>query len=159
MFGIIAQVVGGIVGKYQAGKAVKTKSAARIAEKEADLEVARLDAEVKRIGDNSSADADYDLQVLRNRDKSWIDEILICVFIGLFVLPFLDAVQATIYSGELIGLAEAVRQGWAAHGYEDGAPWWFEFVMVGIAVSTLGLFRLLRLWMGWMKKPKGISDG
>ena len=146
MFSLIANAVGGIVGQYQARKTIKAESAARIAEKGADLEVARMDAEVRRYGKDSAADADYDMQVLRNRDRSWIDEILITVFILIFILPFLDAIQAA-WSGELVGLAEAVEKGWEAHGY-DGAPWWFEFLMVGIAVSTLGLFRLFRLWTG-----------
>ena len=93
-----------------------------------------------------TADVDYDIQVLRNRERSWADELLIAIFTGIFILTFVDALQAT-WSGQRLGLAEAVADGWRAHGY-DGAPWWFEFAMAGILVSTLGLFRLLRLWRG-----------
>jgi len=50
-------------------------------------------------------DADYDLQVLKNRYESVTDEIIITVFLGLFIVHFIPQ----------------------------------PFVIVGIAVSTLGL--------------------
>ncbi|MDE0165693.1 MAG: hypothetical protein OXL36_11420 [Bryobacterales bacterium] len=140
----LTRLAGDIVGRYQARKAVKAASAARIEQKRADLEVTRIEAEIARARRTDTADADYDLQVLRNRERSWADEVLIGIFTGIFILPFIDALQAT-WTGRRLGLAEAVADGWAAHGY-DGAPWWFEFAMVGILVSTLGLFRLIRMW-------------
>ena len=140
MIGMIADLAGKVIGRYQARKAA---SAARIEQKCADLEVARIEAEIRRQERADTADADYDLQVLRNRERSRADEVLIGIFAGTFILPFIDALQAT-WSGRRLGLAEAVAAGWRAHGY-DGAPWWFEFAMVGILVSTLGLFRM---WQG-----------
>ena len=118
--------------KYQARRKAKQASAARIAEKRnADLEITRIEAEISRAKRMDTADVDYDIQVLRNRERSWADEVLIAIFAGIFILPFVDALQAT-WSGRLLGLAEAVGAGWRAHGY-DGAPWWFEFAMVGIS--------------------------
>ena len=38
-------------------------------------------------------------------------------------------------------------------GYK-GAPWYFEFVIVGIAVSTLGLMRLFRAFWGGRSNSK-----
>ena len=146
MIGIIAGLAGEVIGRFQARKKAKQAAAARIEERRADLEVTKIEAEIRRTKRMDSADADYDIQVLRNRERSWADEVLIGIFSGIFILPFVDALQAT-WSGRLLGLAEAVGAGWRAHGY-DGAPWWFEFAMVGILVSTLGLFRLLRLWRG-----------
>lgn len=142
MIGMIAEFAGQIVGRYQARKKAKQAAAARIEQNRADLEVTRIEAEIARAKRTDIADADYDLQVLRNRERSWADEVLIAIFAGIFILPFIDALQA-IWSGKLLGLAGAVADGWRAHGY-DGAPWLFEFAMVGILVSTLGLFRLLR---------------
>ena len=121
-------------------------TAGRIEVKRADLEVARIEAEIRRQERADTADIDYDVQVLRNRERSWADEILIAIFAGIFILPFIDALQAT-WTGQRLGLAAAVADGWSAHGY-DGAPWWFEFAMVGILISTLGLFRLFRMWHG-----------
>ncbi len=144
MIGMIADLAGKVIGRYQARKAVKAAAAVRIEQKRADLEVARIEAEIRRQERTDTADADYDLQVLRNRERSRADEVLIGIFAGIFILPFVDALQAT-WSGRRLGLAEAVAAGWRAHGY-GGAPWWFEFAMVGILVSTLGLFRLVRMW-------------
>ena len=144
--GVIANLAGNVIGKYQARKKAKQASAARIAEAETDLKVTKIEAEISRAKRMDSADADYDIQVLRNRERSWADEVLIVIFMWIFILPFVDAVLAT-WTGETLGLAKAVGAGWRAHGY-DGAPWWFEFAMVGILISTLGLFRLFRLWTG-----------
>ena len=141
------------MGQYQARKLAKVAAASRIEEKRIDVAVARLEADAARYAREAASDADYDLQVLRNRDRTWSDEFLIAIFVLLFILPFLDAIQAS-WSGELFGLAEAVATGWQAHGY-DGAPWWFEFLMVGIAVSTLGLSRLFRLWAGRPARKEG----
>ena len=152
MIGLITRVAGEIAGQYQARKLAKVTGAVRIEEKRIDVELARLEADAARYARDASSDADYDLQVLRNRDRSWSDEFLIVIFVLLFILPFLDAIQAS-WSGERFGLAEAVAEGWRAHGY-DGAPWWFEFLMVGIAVSTLGLSRLFRLWAGRPARKK-----
>ena len=152
MIGMIAGLAGEIIGRYQARKKAKQAAAARIEEKRADLEVARIDAEIRRQERTDTADIDYDIQVLRNRERSRADEVLIAIFAGIFILPFVDALQAT-WSGKLLGLAGAVADGWRAHGY-DGAPWWFEFAMVGILVSTLGLFRLLRMWRGHRVAPR-----
>ena len=151
MIGVIAELAGQIVGRYQARKKAKQAAAARIEEKRADLEVARIDAEIRCQERTDTADIDYDIQVLRNRERSRADEVLIAIFAGIFILPFVDALQAT-WSGKLLGLAGAVADGWRAHGY-DGAAWWFEFAMVGILVSTLGLFRLLRMWRGQRVAP------
>ena len=147
MIGIIAGLAGEVIGRFQARKKAKQAAAARIEQKRADLEVTKIEAEISRAKRMDTADVDYDIQVLRNRERSWADEVLIAIFAGIFILPFADALQQAIWGGELLGLAGAVADGWRAHGY-DGAPWWFEFAMVGILVSTLGLFRLLRLWRG-----------
>ena len=158
MIGMLAGIAGKVIGRYQARKKAKADSAARIEQKRADLEVARIEADIRREERTDTADADYDLQVLRNRERSLADEALIAIFAGIFLLPFIDALQAT-WSGGRLGLAEAVADGWRAHGY-DGAPWWFEFAMVGILVSTLGLFRLVRMWQGRRdQKESGSADG
>ena len=146
IFTTLIGLAGEIVGRYQGRKKAKAESAAKISEKRSELEVARIEAEINRTQRLDNSDTDYDIQVLRNRERSWADEVLIALFAGIWILPFFDALQAT-WTGQMLGLAEAVAAGWRAHGY-DGAPWWFEFAMVGILVSTLGLFRLLRLWRG-----------
>jgi len=45
------------------------------------------------------------------------------------------------------------HKGWQAMDYK-GAPWYFEFVIVGIAVSKLGLMRLFRAFWGVGKGSK-----
>jgi len=57
------------------------------------------------------------------------------VFLGLFIANFIPQLQPYMANG------------WQTMGYK-GAPWYFEFVIVGIVVSTLGLMRLFRVFRG-----------
>ena len=43
-------------------------------------------------------------------------------------------------------------------GY-TGAPWYFEFIIVGIAVSTLGLMRLFRPFWRVRAETRAAIDG
>jgi len=106
--------------------------AASIATTEGNL---KLDAEAKHLANQKGNDSDYDLQVLKNRRVSIMDEIIITVFLGLFIAHF------------ILQLQQYMANGWQAMGYK-GAPWYFEFVIVSIAVSTLGLMRLFRAFWG-----------
>jgi len=73
-----------------------------------------------------------------------MDELFILFFLGLFVCHFIPAMQSYM------------QKGWQAVGY-NGASWYFEFVIVGIAVSTLGLMRLFRAFWGGRDKKKSTS--
>lgn len=70
-------------------------------------------------------DADYGLPVLKNRDKTIMDEVIILFFLGLFVCHFIPAIQPYM------------QKGWQAMEY-NGAPWYFEFVIVGLPFQRLG---------------------
>jgi len=53
---------------------------------EGNLKLAKLDPEAKRLANQEGNDADYDLQILKNRRESLMDEIIITVFWG-YSLP------------------------------------------------------------------------
>lgn len=110
----------------------------RIAEMQAKLDV------LTRLEDH---DAAYDIQALQNRTKTSSDELIIVTWFVIFQMHFVLFTQPYMAAG------------WAAMGY-TAVPWWFEFGMVGILVSTLGLMRLLRVFIGKVKPkmttaPKG----
>ena len=71
-----------------------------------------------------------------------MDEVIIIFFLGLFVCHFIPAMQ--LY----------MEKGWQAMGY-NCALWYFEFVIVGIAVSKLGLIRLFRACWVSLSNKKG----
>ena len=51
---------------------------------------------------------------------------------------------------------ETMARGWEAL---TNAPWWFEFGIIGILVSTLGLKDVLRMCLGVMgNKMKGVRN-
>jgi len=69
-------------------------------------------------------------------------KLLLWYFLGLFIAHFVPQLQPYI------------ADGWQAMGYQ-GAAWYFEFVIVRIAVSTLELMRLFRAFRG-VRTPKGL---
>lgn len=101
---------------------------------ETDFRIAEFNARINLMTKQEDNDAQYDLQALRNRDRSYIDEVLIAAFSALVAMHFIPGTQPYMH------------EGWSAMGYQ-AAPWWFEFGMVGILVSTLGLMRLVRVFL------------
>jgi len=95
------------------------------------LEIATNTAKATRLLNMDAADADYDNQAQIERRYTIADEVLIlCVIVLVgahFVFP------------------ASLAAGWAAMGYAS-APWWLEFIIVGIFVSVFGLMRLFRAW-------------
>lgn len=128
-----------LASDWSARKRVKVESQVKIAEKEVELKVAKIDAAIKREEVELERDNDYDMQVLRNRDKTMADEIIVFLWFSVFVSHFIPQTQPYM------------AEGWASMGYTDGPAWWFEFGMVGILVSTLGLMRLFKMFFGKFK--------
>ena len=133
LFNFLSNPFAELIGGWNARKEVAAKSAAKIAEAEVDFKVAQFEARADRARRESLMDFTYDMQVLKNRNLTFADEFLIGIWVLIFVSHFLPWTQPYMAAG------------WAAMGYEGSPPWWFEFGMVGILVSTLGLFRVLRL--------------
>ena len=120
-----------IVGGWTARKNVAAETAAQLATLDGQLKVAIVQAKINRIANQDNADSDYDQQVLKNRALSIMDEILIVFWLVVFSLHFIPE------------YAQTMKNGWVAI---NKAPWWFQFGMVGILVSTLGLMRLFRMY-------------
>tara|TARA_A100001515_G_scaffold97258_1_gene78152 strand:- start:144 stop:596 length:453 start_codon:yes stop_codon:yes gene_type:complete len=136
MFNLLGNVIGavsGFVEKDQAIKEIKEKSKRNIAQAQADLALAKLTAKTQSAKRQSENDHNYDMQVLKNRKETVMDEVIILGFVIILILTFIPSMQDTM------------KQGWDAL---MDTPWWFEFGIVGILVSTLGLKDVLRIFMG-----------
>lgn len=134
-----ANPVADLTGGFRERKKIAAESAGVIAKAEVQLKLAELQHEKKRFEMTQENDADYDLRVLENRNRTKMDELLIITWIAIFVMHFIPATQPHM------------KDGWLAMGYQS-MPWWFEFGIVGALISTLGLMRLFRLMMGKFKK-------
>ena len=131
LFSFLTNPIADLTGSYRERKKVAADMAADIARAEGKLKIAQFTAQAARAERQENNDSDYDQTVLSNRRETYIDEIIILVFLGLFLAHFVPDLQPHMAGG------------WQAMGYE-GAPWYFEFIIVGICVSTLGLMRLFR---------------
>jgi uncharacterized ion transporter superfamily protein YfcC len=133
LIGSVVGTVGDVVKKDQAIKEIKEKGKLDIAQAKVNLDVAKLTAKIKQQETQAANDMTYDMQVLKNRRESLIDEFIIIGFFMIMILTFIPATQATMAAG------------WAAL---NDTAWWFEFGIVGILVSTLGLKDVLRIFIG-----------
>lgn len=145
VLGLIVKPIADMIGSYQARKTVAIKNASLIAQAKIDLKITKIKAKSEQFVMSSRQDNDYDVQVLRNRDNTYADEFIILVWFALFIAHFIPE------------YAIVMATGWSAMGY-SGVPWWFEFGMVGILVSTLGLMRLFKLWASGIHKTLGKSS-
>ncbi|WP_299002336.1 hypothetical protein [uncultured Shewanella sp.] len=126
-----------LAGSYRERKRLAAESAKMLVDAEIKLKISKLEAKARRFEQTANNDADYDMQVLKNRNESLMDNFIIIIFSALLIAHFISTLQPYI------------AKGWLAMGYR-GAPWWFEFIIVGIAVSTLGLMGLFRIF--WRQK-------
>jgi uncharacterized ion transporter superfamily protein YfcC len=140
MFNIIGNLLGGVVNtvgdvvkKDQAIKEIRQKGKLSLEQAKIDLNVAKLKAKITQQETQAANDMTYDMQVLKNRRESLIDEFIILGFFVIMILTFIPATQATM------------AEGWRAL---NNTAWWFEFGIVGILVSTLGLKDVLRIFIG-----------
>lgn len=152
LFSFLTNPLADVVGGWNERKNIAASSAAQIAEAEVALKLTKLTAKAKQIERESEMDFDYDTQVLKNRNNTFADELIIMIWFIVFMMHFIPATQPYMNAG------------WVSMGYIDGPAWWFEFGMVGILVSTLGLFRILKLMIGrghqdLSKKEKVLSKG
>ena len=146
LISFITDPIADLTGGYVERKRIAAEMAADVARAENNFKIAQFEAKARRCMQAEQNDADYDLLVLKNRDKTLMDELIILFFLGLFICHFIPAMQPYMHKG------------WQSMGYQ-GAPWYFEFVIVGIAVSTLGLMRLFRaFWGGKGKRNKSASS-
>jgi hypothetical protein len=131
LINFISRPFADIVGGWQGRKTAAAQTVNELALLEGDLKKARIKAEIKRIENQDNKDADYDQKVLDNRKYTIMDDVLIIFWFVVFTLHFVK------------GYALIMKDGWLAIG---NAPWWFQFGMLGILVSTLGLMRLFRMY-------------
>ncbi|MCL1072989.1 hypothetical protein [Shewanella dokdonensis] len=149
VFNFFTNPVADLVGGYTERKKIAAETAADEAKAKSALKIAKLNAQARKVeldAERTAAteenDSSYDNQVLANRRDSYADEFIIAVFLGIFIAHFIPALQPYMHAG------------WVAMGY-TGIPWWYEFVIVGICVSTLGLMRLFRIFWGVRAEAKG----
>lgn len=131
LINFVTQPFADIVGGWQGRKTAAANTANELALLDGQLKKAHVLAEIRRVENQDNQDADYDQKVLDNRKYTLMDDLLIMFWLVVFTLHFVPDYAATM------------KKGWLAIG---NAPWWFQFGMLGILVSTLGLMRLFRMY-------------
>lgn len=117
-------IIGNLVNKVGDYFNNKQEIKAKAQERADKLLDAQHDAQVERIKRGDNATTDYDLLVLKQAEKTWIDEVMIIWVLAVVTALFIPA------------LAPFAVAGFAAL---SGVPLWFQTVFVGAFISKLGL--------------------
>lgn len=149
MFSLITKIGKTVYKKYSESserttklKTMKAEGKFKIEEAKIGFRLAKLNAESQRIKRESEMDMTYDLIALKQKKYTWADEFILVSFFSILLLTFIPYTQ------------DAMSIGWVAL---NEAPWWFEFGLVGMLVSTFGLKGVLREFLNsnpLKKKPK-----
>lgn len=137
LFSFLTNPIADLTGGYRERKRIAAEMAADVATAEVNFKIAKFNAKAKRLEKQEDNDFNYDQQVLENDANSVFPEIVKLYFIVIFSLHFIPQMQPYMAKGW-----EAVR----------AAPWYFEFIMIGLVVSTFGLMRLFRAF--WRQKEE-----
>ncbi len=119
----------GWVEGHQARKFMKEEGRLDLKKAEVAFKVAEFTSKTERLTRSDTADSDYDLAAQREKRYTIADEILMLCTIVMVVCTFIFPAQMAL--------------GYAAL---QAAPWWVEFMVVGIYISVFGLMRLFRAW-------------
>ncbi|KXO10877.1 hypothetical protein AKG98_719 [Moritella sp. JT01] len=100
-FSFISKPIEDLSGSYRERKCIAAEMATSIATAGGNLKLVKLEAEAKRLANQKGNDADYDLQVLKNRRELLMDQTIITVFLGFFISFYTTA--AAVYGKWLAG--------------------------------------------------------
>lgn len=137
ILGFISKPLTMWIDKSESRKYMKEEGNLEIQKAKVALQVAELKGKADRAMLNDKVDADYDLQAQREKRYTIADELLMIVTVIMVVCTFLFPAQMAL--------------GYAAL---SAAPWWVEFVIVGIYISVFGLMRLFRAWSPFNKSKE-----
>ena len=80
IFSFLTDPIADLTGGYRERKRIASEMAASIATAECNLKIAKFKAEESRLLNTANNDTDYDMQVLKNRKNTYMDEIIITFF-------------------------------------------------------------------------------
>jgi hypothetical protein len=116
--GSIVSAVSGVAGQYLEGKKIKAKA-------KADIEAAKVQAQIKQIETIAKSESDYDLEALRQTQYSWKDEFALVVVLAPFIASFLPWTQ------------DYVAKGWEHLNLH--APDWYSAMFCGAIAASMGI--------------------
>jgi hypothetical protein len=127
----------GWVEGHQSRKYMKEEGRLDIKKAEVAFKVAEFSSKAERLTKSDQADSDYDLAAQREKRYTIADEVLMLCVIAMVICTFI--------------FPAAMALGYAALA---AAPWYIEFLVVGVYISVFGLMRLFRAWSPFNKEKK-----
>lgn len=144
IIGFISKPLTMWIDKSESRKYMKEEGNLEITKAEIAFKVAKFKSQADRLTRNDASDADYDMAAQNEKRHTIADEVLLFCTVALVACHFI--------------FPAAMAAGWLAMGYAS-APWWLEFIIVGIYISVFGLMRLFRAWSPFSSKDKEKKNG
>lgn len=127
---LLRNVVAPIADATSDAYIARQEAKVRIRQAKLDLKLARINAKAKLAEKSVESAGNYDMQVLRNRAQSHVDDFLVLVFVGFVAIHFHPYFQPYLDHGWMM-----IKE----------AAFWFEYAIITIIASTLGGMQILRL--------------
>jgi len=94
------------------------------AENKANIEQAKVNAQIKQIERTAESEINYDIEALRQQQYSWKDEFALLVITFPFIGSFLPWTQEFVMLGR---------------DYVSRAPEWYSYTFIGAISASLGI--------------------
>lgn len=148
IFSLIGSIAKPLINIFQTDsetKKIKIEGKHQIEKAKINLKISDINAKAKLKKINSENNMTYDMQVLKNRNKTFMDEILMVWALLLVTAHFVPSLQPHM------------ALGWEAMGYSS-PPAWLNFIIFGMFISTLGLKGLLPKSLSFLRKSNKKSN-
>lgn len=130
---ILDKIFGGVTSYFSD----KQKHAQKLEEKKADLEVAKISAEISRV--DKQQDSDNYIDRITISERGWKDDIITYTLVSPFIILMFNPLLALIFNYDPVVITEAMKAGFTA--MEDiPEPLWYGLLIVMSDVFGLRSF-------------------
>ncbi|ODS24179.1 hypothetical protein AB835_04685 [Candidatus Endobugula sertula] len=136
--GVLNTLVGEPIKQWQRRKTLKAEQQYELAKLDGKARIAKATALAEMAKQGQQNDFDLDMMATKNMEKSWKDELILCIFLLPIVLAFIPDMQPHVLNG-----FAAIEK----------MPHWYVAIVIGMVVVIYGMRGLLKAYLTRGKLP------
>lgn len=140
--GVVNTLVGEPIKQWQRRKTLKAQHRFELEKLEHQTQAAKATALLEMAKQGQRNDFDLDMMATKNMEKSWKDELILCIFLLPIVLAFIPDMQPHVLNG-----FAAIEK----------MPHWYVAIVIGMVVVIYGMRGLLKAYLTRGKLPLSLS--
>jgi len=130
--GVLNSLIGEPVKQWQRRKTLKVEQQFELDKLEHETRTAKANALLEMAKTGQKNDFDLDMLATKNMEKSWKDELILCIFLLPIVLAFHPDMQPHVLKG-----FTAIEE----------MPHWYVAIVIGMVVVIYGMRGLLKAYL------------